>query len=95
MKSFMMSYIYTYDIMKERERESLFSGSVLGVAALKLEFERQTCHPGLLHNLLLFSENFFFVRAAETSFIVCYEFDSFMKLLLIAHWDGIPTSSCE
>jgi hypothetical protein len=34
-------------------------------------------------------------RAAETSFIVCYEFDSFMKLVLIAHWDGIPTSSCE
>jgi hypothetical protein len=73
---------------------------VLAEEALKWEFNRQTCHPGLLHNLLRFSENIFLCQAFQREqlkpvFIVCYEFDNFMKLVLIADWDGIPTSSCE
>jgi hypothetical protein len=52
---------------RERERESLFSGSVLGEEALKWEFNRQTCHPGLLHNLVLFYENIFFPKLFKES----------------------------
>jgi hypothetical protein len=52
--------------MNERERERVFFLVQLwGEEALKWEFNRQTCHPGLLHNLLLFSENIFFCQAFQ------------------------------